>query len=234
MLINLKRLAFGSALAVLMTPAMAAAQAASGDELMAMDRGSLRAEIQSRYDSALGLTRDAAVVSASDTRFIWASQAKAQCGIALGFLKSGTKDPVSVGKCADAAWRMQGTPRPAVSVQPPTVTDCNRGPFIVFFDWDRSEITVEATTVLDSMVAAYAGCGTAPIALAGYADRSGGDAYNLALSDRRAAAVRSYLMSRSVGATAIVTQGFGEANPRVPTADGVRELQNRRVEIVVQ
>lgn len=232
--VNLIRLALGTALAAALWPSLAAAQAGSGEELMAMDRGSLRGEIKSRYDAALGLTQDAAVIAASDTRFLWASQAKAQCGIALGFLKSGTKDPVSIGKCAEAALRMQGQPRPAETVTPPTVTDCNRGPHIVFFDWDRADITLEAATTLDSMAASYGGCGGSAITVAGYADRSGGDRYNQGLSERRADTVRNYLSSRGIPGTVITTQGFGETNPRVPTADGVRELQNRRVEVVVQ
>ena len=67
--------------------------------------------------------------------------------------------------------------------------------------------------------------------LAGYADRSGSTQYNVALSGRRNEAVQAYLTGHGVPAAAISAQAFGEANPRIPTADGVRELQNRRVEI---
>ncbi len=67
--------------------------------------------------------------------------------------------------------------------------------------------------------------------VAGYADASGSKTYNVALSNRRADEVRGYLTSHGVTGSAITTKGFGEDNQRVPTADGVRELQNRRVEI---
>jgi outer membrane protein OmpA-like peptidoglycan-associated protein len=67
--------------------------------------------------------------------------------------------------------------------------------------------------------------------LAGHADRSGSAQYNVGLSQRRADAVRSYMTARGVPDTRISTEAFGETMPRVPTADGVRELQNRRVEI---
>jgi outer membrane protein OmpA-like peptidoglycan-associated protein len=67
--------------------------------------------------------------------------------------------------------------------------------------------------------------------LAGYTDRSGSPKYNLGLSQRRNTEVRSYLTTHGIPDGAITSQAFGEANPRVPTADGVRELQNRRVEI---
>ena len=92
----------------------------------------------------------------------------------------------------------------------------------------------EAATILDSAVSAYANCSRVPIMVAGYADRSGSAQYNVGLSERRATAVGDYLVSRGIPSDVITKQGFGEENPRVPTADGVRELQNRRVEIVIQ
>jgi outer membrane protein OmpA-like peptidoglycan-associated protein len=101
----------------------------------------------------------------------------------------------------------------------------------VFFDWDRSDITPEAATVLDSAVTAYGSCESIPIMLAGHADRSGSATYNVGLSERRNASVRSYLTARGIPGGAISGQAFGESENRVPTADGVRELQNRRVEI---
>ena len=101
----------------------------------------------------------------------------------------------------------------------------------MFFDWDKSDITPEAAGILDSAVSAYANCDRVPIMLAGYADRSGSATYNVGLSNRRNESVTGYLTSRGIPGGSISSQGFGETNPRVPTADGVRELQNRRVEI---
>jgi OmpA-OmpF porin, OOP family len=118
-----------------------------------------------------------------------------------------------------------------VAPPPPPAPQCESGPYIVFFDWDKSDITPEAATVLDSAVSAYANCGTASVMLAGYTDRSGSTQYNLGLAGRRNDSVRGYLTSRGVPDGRISSEAFGEANPRVPTADGVRELQNRRVEI---
>ena len=101
----------------------------------------------------------------------------------------------------------------------------------MFFDWNKSDITAQAATILDSAIQAYGNCGTAAITLAGYTDRSGTPKYNLGLSARRNASVRAYLTSHGVSDGVITATAYGEANPRVPTADGVRELQNRRVEI---
>jgi outer membrane protein OmpA-like peptidoglycan-associated protein len=215
-----------------MWPGLAKAQSPDSPDLMALDRGALRSEVSMRYDAALTLSTDQAIVSASSPRYLWALQAKAQCGIALGFLKSGTKDPVSVSKCDDAFKRMQLVPPPPPPPPPDLV--CNVRPYIVFFEWDKSDITPEAAATLDNTASNLQDCGFPQFEVDGYTDRSGSDAYNQALSLRRAEAVRAYLVAHQVPDTGIVIQGFGETNPRVPTADGVRELQNRRVEISVK
>ena len=76
--------------------------------------------------------------------------------------------------------------------------------------------------------------GTTRIEIAGHADRSGTPQYNQALSERRAAAVAAELERRGIARSAMTVQAFGESRPLVPTADGVREPQNRRVEIVLR
>ena len=70
------------------------------------------------------------------------------------------------------------------------------------------------------------------IEVAGHADRSGTPQYNQRLSQRRADAVRAYLSGRGIPDGVIATEAFGESRPRVDTADGVREVQNRRVEVL--
>ncbi|MBA4755548.1 MAG: OmpA family protein [Sphingobium sp.] len=114
---------------------------------------------------------------------------------------------------------------------PPPVAECSPGPYIVFFEWDKSDVTPDAATILDNAVSAYSNCGSAQVMLAGYADKSGSASYNVGLSQRRADAVKAYMASKGIPDGVMTTQAFGESNPRVETADGVRELQNRRVEI---
>ena len=70
------------------------------------------------------------------------------------------------------------------------------------------------------------------IVATGHADRSGPTAYNQRLSERRAAAVKTALVREGVSEGTIQTAGRGENENLVPTADGVREPRNRRVEIV--
>jgi len=114
---------------------------------------------------------------------------------------------------------------------PPVAAVCTPGPYIVFFEWNKSDITAEAASILDNAVTAYGDCGQAQVMLAGYTDTSGTPKYNLGLSQRRADAVSAYVSSKGVPAGVITSKAFGETNLRVQTADGVRELQNRRVEI---
>ena len=122
-------------------------------------------------------------------------------------------------------------PEPAPPPPPPAAAVCTPGPYIVFFEWDKSDITPEAASILDNAVTAYGDCGQAQVMLAGHADKSGTPKYNLGLSQRRNDSVQAYLTSKGIPGGVITTKAFGEGAPRVETADGVRELQNRRVEI---
>jgi OmpA-OmpF porin, OOP family len=139
------------------------------------------------------------------------------------------------GAAAEAAPEAPPPPPPPAPVEaappPPPPPPAVPGPFIIFFDFDKSNITPEAATILDNAAQAFQTTGQAQIVLAGHADRSGSDAYNQALSERRSAAAKAYLMNRGIADSAIATTAFGESRPLVQTADGVREAQNRRVEI---
>ena len=77
-------------------------------------------------------------------------------------------------------------------------------------------------------------CNWRNIGVVGHADRSGSNEYNVGLSQRRAQAVADLLVSMGVPRTSIQITARGEEQPRVPTADGVREPQNRRVEMTVR
>jgi len=124
-------------------------------------------------------------------------------------------------------------PEPTPAPPPPPVEApvCSPGPFIVFFEWNKSDITPEAASILDNAVSQYQNCNNAQVMVAGYTDTSGTPKYNLGLSQRRADSVKAYMTSHAVPATQISTEAFGETRLRVQTADGVREVQNRRVEI---
>lgn len=124
-------------------------------------------------------------------------------------------------------------PEPMAPPPPPAPVEvvCSPGPFIVFFEWDKSDITPEAASILDNAVTQYQSCGNAQVMIAGFTDKSGAASYNVGLSQRRADAAKAYLSSHAIPEGVISTEAFGETRPRVETADGVREVQNRRVEV---
>ncbi len=104
--------------------------------------------------------------------------------------------------------------------------------YLVFFDFDRTDITPEAASIIRQAADDAKRGNVRLIVATGHADRSGTPAYNQRLSERRAAAVKTTLVREGVAANTIETSGKGEGDPLVPTADGVREPRNRRVEIV--
>ncbi len=104
--------------------------------------------------------------------------------------------------------------------------------FMVFFDWDRSNLSQQAVQTIGQAAAAFKSRGSARITATGHTDTSGPESYNMALSLRRANSVKAELVRQGVPADAIAVVGRGESQPLVATGDGVREPQNRRVEIV--
>ena len=106
--------------------------------------------------------------------------------------------------------------------------------FMVFFDWDKSDLNAASIETIARAAAAYRAKGGAQIQATGHTDNSGPETYNMALSLRRANAVKDALVRDGVPANDISVVGLGESQPLVKTADGVREAQNRRVEIVIR
>ena len=108
---------------------------------------------------------------------------------------------------------------------------CVAGPYMVFFDTNSDELTPQAAAILDNAAQAYLTCGQAQVQVSGHTDRRGGDDYNVGLSQRIAASVRTYLVQRGIPDGIVTTESFGESRPLVETADGVAEPQNRRAEV---
>ncbi len=106
--------------------------------------------------------------------------------------------------------------------------------YLVFFDWDRADLSARARQIIAEAAEASRQVRSTRIEVSGYTDASGTRTYNQSLSVRRAETVAAELVRDGVAASDIAIQGLGESNPLVPTAAGVRQAENRRVEIVLK
>jgi outer membrane protein OmpA-like peptidoglycan-associated protein len=133
------------------------------------------------------------------------------------------------------AFNQPAPPPPVVApAAPPAVAPAPARTFLVFFDWDRADLTDRARQIIAEAAQNAQRGGVTRIEVSGHADRSGTPQYNQRLSERRANAVAAELERRGIARSQMAIQAFGESRPLVPTADGVREPQNRRVEIVLR
>ena len=121
-------------------------------------------------------------------------------------------------------------PAPAPVATPPVAPART---YLVFFDWDRADLTQRARQIIAEAAQASTHVQTTRIEVNGYTDLSGTAAYNQGLSVRRARSVEAELVHDGVPRGEIAIHGYGESDPLVPTAKGVREPQNRRVEIIL-
>lgn len=110
--------------------------------------------------------------------------------------------------------------------------ECLSRSYMIFFDWNSTEVSADAKAVLGDLVDFIKMADITKIEIIGYTDSSGPTGFNLALSRRRAEAVGSVLFELGVGGVDIVITAKGESSLLVPTPDGVREPQNRRVDTV--
>ena len=123
-------------------------------------------------------------------------------------------------------------PAPAAPPPAPMAVEPAPGPFVVYFEFDRSNLTPDAQTALADVILAAQRSDSGTISITGYTDLSGAEAYNQVLSERRANSVIEFLVEGTVEASRIVGRGLGESNPVVPTE--APEQRNRRVEIEFQ
>jgi OOP family OmpA-OmpF porin len=140
--------------------------------------------------------------------------------------------PMHIAACRDEFY--QALEQLETPPEPPAPEPMAPSVYIVLFDFDRANIRPDGQAVIDEVIAAAQSMGAPQISVTGHADRSGPADYNLALSLRRADAVRQALIAGGIAPDTITVSGRGEEEPAVPTPDGVREQANRRVEIIIQ
>jgi outer membrane protein OmpA-like peptidoglycan-associated protein len=103
--------------------------------------------------------------------------------------------------------------------------------FIVFFGFNKYNLTSEALRVISEAVVAAKDTGSATVLITGHTDTVGSNAYNLRLSLRRSNTVKAEMVRQGIPTSAITSTGKGETELLVQTADGVKEPQNRRATI---
>src|SRR5215472_10454539 len=121
---------------------------------------------------------------------------------------------------------VQPPPPPVATAPPPPPV------YLVFFDWNSAVVGPSGREIIGQAANAYRAGLPVTLQVTGFTDTSGSPDYNQRLSERRANAVAAVLVQDGVPQTNLVVTGRGENDLRVPTRDGVREPQNRRVEIV--
>jgi len=106
--------------------------------------------------------------------------------------------------------------------------------YILYFQTGSAELHPRSRGNLTATITAAKGTANVDISVVGHADATGSDAYNSALSLRRAQSVRDALIAEGVPSDVIEIAYHGANNPLIPTPRGVPELRNRRVEVTIR
>jgi iron complex outermembrane receptor protein len=128
----------------------------------------------------------------------------------------------------------EAPPAPAAYVPPPATPVAPSVPhsYLVFFDFNKSDLTAQAVSIVNQAAANAGPAKVTQLTVTGHTDTVGSDAYNMRLSRRRAESVAAQLEKDGIASSEIEIVAKGKRDLLVPTADGVKEPQNRRVQIV--
>ena len=103
----------------------------------------------------------------------------------------------------------------------------------VFFDFDRAVLKPEGKKALDKLVKDIANIDVEVIVSSGHTDSIGSKAYNAKLSERRAQAVRAYLVSKGISKSKVMVHGYGKSKPVATNKTSAGRAKNRRVELEI-
>jgi len=164
------------------------------------------------------------------------AQANFDCWIQEQEIESEGHQEADIAFCRSAFWDNLAivltaiAPKPEPMAEPVPAPEPVARDYLVFFDFDKTNIRTDAESILDRVAEAVVELGSGEVSLTGYTDTAGPDEYNQTLSVKRADSVRAY--PEGLGLTVTMsTSGKGEHDLRVPTPDGVEEQENRRVEV---
>ncbi len=191
----------------------------------------LTLDLSYRYFNMLGNKYNATINGVGSEVKANASSHNLFAGLRWNFGAS-TPPPVQYKDCWD------GSSVPITAECPPQIIEEQAATldpiqFTVYFDYDKSNLTPQASTLIQEAASRALQNEIETVVVAGNTDTSGSSAYNQALSERRARVVREALIANGVPADSIRTEAYGESNLAKPTPDGVREPLNRRSEVVI-
>ena len=198
--------------------------AAGPSDLLELDNRTLRTELQTRLDRNAALAEQHDVVYSTRSVYTHASEAAAHCSIAVGYMRSRTRDEESINRC-DCLDQL-------AMYQPPSCPATHE--LIVYFDTARWELAASDVSALNNAAAEANRCGLDSAVVAGHTDRMDSEAANMRLSERRADQVADYLEEQGLDRSRIEEQFFGETQNAVPTDDEVPEQANRRTEVRIR
>jgi len=124
-------------------------------------------------------------------------------------------------------------PAPAPAPAPVPVSEKVSFAAEALFDFDKSVIKAEGRSALDDLLTKLQGMNTEVMVTVGHTDSVGSDAYNQALSMRRAEAVKAYIVSKGIDASRVYTEGKGESQPVADNTTAEGRAKNRRVTVEV-
>jgi outer membrane protein OmpA-like peptidoglycan-associated protein len=110
---------------------------------------------------------------------------------------------------------------------------CPASEFVVYFEWDRSDLNAEAQETISAALDRARQCNISAARVVGHTDTSGSAEYNQDLSERRAGVVRDALVAGGLSASATTMEARGESDLARATPDGVREPLNRRTAVTI-
>lgn len=194
-------------------------------------------KIASRHRGDLGSARQRLVAALDGNGRTTAPDAAARAQVLFDCWVEQAEEslqPEHVRACRDGFEQQIGSVESAIAGGPaPVAVPTEMGTYLVFFDLNSARLTSEAQDIIGRAVASANENADAPISVTGFTDTTGTPQYNLRLSKRRAEAVADAMVGEGIDAERITTDGVGENNLLIPTADGVAEPQNRRAQIAI-
>jgi iron complex outermembrane receptor protein len=158
-------------------------------------------------------------------------------GSVIGFVDGNVSPPATYGVDLSFKWGGFSAPAETAAVYtPPPVQAPTPAPrsYLVFFDFNKSDLTPQAVEIVDTAAKNAGPAKVTQLTVTGHTDTVGSDVYNMRLSRRRAESVAARLEKDGVPSSEISIVAKGKRDLLVPTGDGVREPQNRRVQIVYE